>query len=65
MEQEQITLNKIVDICQLSHSNYIEICKWCVITFGPINDKWRLIQLRYLVFQEEKQVTLTLLRWSK
>jgi hypothetical protein len=57
-------MNKIVDIKQLSNKNYIEICKWCVKTLGPINEKWRLVELRYLVFEEEKYATMAVLKWS-
>ena len=55
----------IIDIRDLkSPLNYADICEWCVQQFGPINGRWKLRELRYLVFIDDKDATFTILRWS-
>jgi hypothetical protein len=56
----------IVDIRDLHRSkNYADVCEWCVVQFGPIHaGRWTLKDLRYLIFDNDKDATFTILKWA-
>lgn len=58
-------MSVFVKIRNLPINKLEEVCEWCVERYGPTSEnRWRFEGLEYLVFDNEKDVTLFLLKWS-
>lgn len=54
----------VIDLPQMTRSDAIQMLDWVVNTYGPTGERWHIKDLRYLVFNREKDATMFLLYWS-
>ena len=53
-----------LDIAQIRYARITEVTDWIIDRFGPAGGRWRIENLQYIVFEQDKDATITILRWS-